>query len=331
VPYNQSAYTEVDELLTPTPERLATAKAWLARRLEERRSLNVEGDPNEFAAEQGADYPYSGDDQVDERFPEAQERVIPYWQWVQALRYAIQQFERAGIVIGVVQSNYNARESPPFTSTVGPRIPLGRPGEQTQPTPFPTPILYAQYRLALLSESQLRDRLELYDADLYAQRAELDRFNDRVQRCVREALSAYRADLFLAAANMLGAASEAAWYELAEAIEQASFATAPLRKELESLSPRAATVEEAVGESLRSRYTTNAEFEAAFGFRRADLEALSQTAAYWRAQRNWGMHPVGADIDVFTDAALGIQLQGASSYLNRVAALLDGVRPGSGV
>ena len=135
--YDQSDYTTVEQLLEPTPERLATAKAWLARRLEERHAVSTEGDVTEFAADQGVEYPYSGQHPVDERLPESQERLIPYFQWVQALRYAIDQFQRFGLLVPVV-AGWNPRESPPFFNTQGPRLSLGPPGQQMQPTSFPT-------------------------------------------------------------------------------------------------------------------------------------------------------------------------------------------------
>jgi hypothetical protein len=82
-------------------------------------------------------------------------------------------------------------------------------------------------------------------------RAEVADFGERTRRCVAEALAAYRNDLFLAAANMMGAASEAAWHEIAEAMRDAGIASQALEEELDKVAPSVAVMQRLVSDALR--------------------------------------------------------------------------------
>jgi hypothetical protein len=68
----------VSDLLRPTPERLATAKAWLIERLNERGYLNT-AIAGEYVSELGVPYPYNDPARLDTRDPANQEQVLAYW------------------------------------------------------------------------------------------------------------------------------------------------------------------------------------------------------------------------------------------------------------
>jgi len=179
-----------------------------------------------------------------------------------------------------------------------------------------------------MTEEERQHRLVLYDADLFMRHANPYAFDERVRRSVEEALAAYRVELFLACANMLGAASEAAWFQLASALSKAGRGTPRLEQELDSLTPSAAVLQQESVSSLEEAFTATA-FAAAFAFRRSELSALADRAAYWRAQRNYGIHPAeGLGPDAFTQSSVAIQLMGATAYFELIARLLIGVDHG---
>jgi hypothetical protein len=118
--------------------------------------------------------------------------------------------------------------------------------------------------LAPLGVSRARRRPLMAEADLQV-------FGDRARRCVVEALACYRNDLFLAAANMLGAASEAAWHELADALVATPIASGSPAKELAKASP-----------SITKLQDQTADFDAKFGLPRAVMDTLVKDARHWR-------------------------------------------------
>jgi hypothetical protein len=98
-------------------------------------------------------------------------------------------------------------------------------------------------------------------------------------RCVDEALCAHRRGLHLAALNMLGAASEAAWYSLGEQLRDWS---AQLAKALDE-DTRTAAVIRLVHEVLVQLKPGRVSRET--------LEELRSCATYLRDLRNYGLHP----------------------------------------
>jgi hypothetical protein len=66
-----------------------------------------------------------------------------------------------------------------------------------------------------------RSDFRFFDRTQYVSGIE-DLVGTRGVRCVQEALDSFRRGLYLSSANMLGAASETAWYTVAEAIPTAS-------------------------------------------------------------------------------------------------------------
>lgn len=314
----QQQLDDITARLVPTPERVATAKAWLREnKLAHGLGVSPEGAGREFALAQGVEDPSRGDPQD----PAMQGQFVQWWEWVLALREAIHDFHRLGFLVPTFQ--FDRKERPQNLDGLFdfecPQIPLGEPGEKNRPTPFPAVVLYKGYSPSVMDAAELAHRLELYDSDLYANAADLSAFDERARRCVEEALVCYRADLFLAAGNMLGAASEAAWYEVADRMQGQGVAGSDLKAELGKIAPSIAAIQRHVVEDLRGL----SDFRSKFGMPVGVLSSLAQGAEYWRDIRNYGMHPRGTfGPDSFTQAAIAVQLQGATEYFKKLATIL---------
>jgi hypothetical protein len=320
VTYVQADWGTVAELLRPTPERLASAKAWLIERLRDADAVGL-GVAYEYALSTGAIYPGNQHEIPDAGDPANQELLIAYWQPWLDMRYALHEFAQRGLLVVTVQGI--SPDSPSIWDTEGPRVPLGPPGTSIpRPDTFPTvPLVNGSYRWSIGHTAEREARLELYDADLFLLKAELDVFDERVRRCVSEGLACYRDDLFLAAANMLGAASEAAWHQLAEGMVGSGVGGEKLSRELQQPNPSIARVQQHALADLRQLKA--AEFQERFGFARSALDSVEEVARFWRDLRNYGMHPAGALApETFSQASLAVEIMGASGYLGRLAALV---------
>ena len=312
-------WSVISGVLRPTPERVATAKAWLAERIRAGENIRAQS-AAEFAAGQGATHPGAlRDPGMDD--PARQSELISFWQWELAGREAIHDFHRHGFIVPRVTG---VGDRPLTMNADGPRIPIGPPGTPvSRPPEFRTTPLYQEYEVAAIGHAELEHRLELYDADLYLTRANLAVFDDRVRRCVEEALACFRNDLFLAAANMLGAASEAAWHQVARAMIDGDLAGAALREETSKAIPSIARIQQHVVKDLQS--LDRDAFRARFKFEGSSLDAVAVIARFWRDLRNYGMHPAGTLApDAFTEAGLGVELMGATSYFEKLALVLQG-------
>ncbi|SOC47851.1 hypothetical protein SAMN05660748_1079 [Blastococcus aggregatus] len=150
----------------------------------------------------------------------------------------------------------------------------------------------------------------LLDTDLYtADIAGL--LGERGVRCVDEALRAHRRGMHLAAVNMLGSASEAAWYALGERLRGRS---AQLARKLDEDTATAAVIR-LVHETLVQQKLG--------GVRREALEELRSHATYLRDLRNYGLHPrgrVSADLEHhFTEHAAALTFMTSHRYFIRLA------------
>lgn len=103
-----------------------------------------------------------------------------------------------------------------------------------------------------------------------------DLLGPRGQRCFREALRAFERGLYLSAANMLAAASEAAWYALARAARDGG--DARLEKPLDE--DNTVKVIALVAERLKSVPRS-----------RSAVDELVTQAAHLRDLRNYAVHP----------------------------------------
>jgi hypothetical protein len=296
---------------------VAAAKRWLRTYLKDYASLYPEALTTQWAADNETTSPVN----VPNDDPARQERLVRYWRHILALRQAIYDLHRSSVLVPYADPTH----SEGFFNKQFPEIPIDQPGQAITDHKFRAPVLFTEYRLSPMDRAEREHRLELYDAKLFAAGSDLDAFDDRTRRCVIEALACYRNDLFLAAANMLGAASESAWHQIAEAMETASLASTGLAKELGEPQPRASYVQTYALADLNQMGSAK-DFFTRFGFQRGVLNGLGQTAAFWRDLRNYGMHPLGAlPREMFSHAALSVQLLQATDYFSRLAALRRGL------
>jgi len=139
-----------------------------------------------------------------------------------------------------------------------------------------------------------------------------DLLGPRGERCIAEALRAHRRGLHLAALNMLGAASEAAWYALGERLRDRS---PQLARALDE--DRTAAVIGRVHDLLVQLRPG--------GVAREALEELRSRAAYLRDLRNYGLHPrglVSGDLEHhFTEHAAALTFMETHRYFMRLAAI----------
>lgn len=171
--------------------------------------------------------------------------------------------------------------------------------------PIPTPDVPPN--ACMLAHAYQATESMLLDAAIYT--ADLERvLGTRGQRCLEEALTAWRRGLYLAAVNMLGAASEAAWYRVAERLAPT---TEKIRTELNNR-PRIGVLVGITVERMRQ-----------LGARK-DIDELQVHAIYLRDLRNYGVHPQGAearDLEAhFTEAAVGLLFLESHRYFTRLAA-----------
>ena len=131
----------------------------------------------------------------------------------------------------------------------------------------------------------------------------------RTERSLREAIESYRRGVFLAAASLLGAAVEGAWYAAAQRLRP----TVPAVDQLAD-SDRTAQLQGAVTDALRNSLPGNRKWEA---------DSLSQFARLMRDIRNYGVHPrqlTDGDIEIyFAEDKCGLLFLEAHRHLKRLA------------
>lgn len=131
----------------------------------------------------------------------------------------------------------------------------------------------------------------------------------RTERSLREAIESYRRGVFLAAASLLGAAVEGAWYAAGQCLRSAA-------PQVDALvdGDRTAQLQGAVAAALRDAVPGNRKWEA---------DALSQFARLMRDIRNYGVHPrqvTDGDIEVyFTEDKCGLLFLEAHRHLKHLA------------
>jgi len=153
---------------------------------------------------------------------------------------------------------------------------------------------------------------------LSALRAPLPGAGAKVSRVLREAAEAYRRGLYVAAAVLLGVASEAAWVELAVALVD-RVADATLKELMNAEKSHAAALTERCLELLPALLRTRQPHE----WRR-----LATDAAHLRDLRDHAVHqPEGRfEDELFTRAAIGIELQGGVGYFRRLYSVVETIR-----
>jgi len=131
----------------------------------------------------------------------------------------------------------------------------------------------------------------------------------RTERSLREAIESYRRGVFLAAASLLGAAVEGAWYAAGQRLRS----TVPAVNQLAD-SDHTAQLQGAVTDALRSSLPGNRKWEA---------DALSTFARLMRDIRNYGVHPrqlTDGDIEIyFAEDKCRLLFLEAHRHLKRLA------------
>ncbi len=208
-----------------------------------------------------------------------------------------------GIVIEVAEAPEHAEGNPMVGTSVSVPYQLGGYGAAVHRSTA-LPNLARAYRLAprLINE----DPVWFLDPDLFTadlEQLELDR---RALRCIVEALAAFRQSLYLSCANLLGAASEGAWYA---AGEQLRHLDAQLEKALDG--DNTTRVIARVSEVLRQD-----------GALKITVDELRTQAALLRQLRNYGVHPRPSEADhlerYFSDSGAGLLLLETHTYLTRL-------------
>jgi hypothetical protein len=145
---------------------------------------------------------------------------------------------------------------------------------------------------------------DIFIADL----ADLE-LDPRTERSLREAMESYRRGVFLAAASLLGATVEGAWYAAGQRLRDSAARVNELVD-----GDRTALLQGAVVAALRDRLPNNRKWEA---------DALSQFARLMRDVRNYGVHPrqvSDGNIDVyFTEDKCGLLFLEAHRHLMHLA------------
>jgi hypothetical protein len=140
-------------------------------------------------------------------------------------------------------------------------------------------LLDEAYRLSrrMLTTPDLGEIVASLDADPLT-----DLLGARGARCFQEAVRAFRRGLYLAAANLAAAASEAAWYGLGQLVVQADGTRTALRNALDN--DNTAKVIQLVTQHLQSTAGL-----------KTIMSELQAQAIHLRDVRNYAVHPRGHD------------------------------------
>jgi hypothetical protein len=220
-----------------------------------------------------------------------------------------------------------SREALAELSAAGLIVPIGPPGAARDTTPrmgyaisgYAASFTYRSPRprpigdVVRLSHRLLSDPVGHLDPDLFC--ADLGALNldHRTTRCIREALTSYTRELYLACASLLGAASEGAWYASGERLRH-------LDTKIDSLleSESTAALQKAVGDFLRRRLPKELRWEP---------DDLRTHADLFRSLRNYGVHPrasSSADLErIFDEEGCGLLILNTHRYLLRLARAVE--------
>ncbi len=215
----------------------------------------------------------SGDD--DRERMEA-DRVVLYWRRLAACTEAVAELLAQGLIVPcqpLEQRSFRA----PFSEQTA-TIPVERPGTRGGVSfPHGLPQIPAEHRGYRLVHGLRGRPPHLFDADLFTAGLMALELDDRVRRTIEESLNAFRRGLYLAAASLLAAATEGAWYAAAVPFVDKD------RKLGEAMErDRTADVQTRVANHLR---------DGADGRDRARTDGLEVHARLMRDIRNYGLHP----------------------------------------
>lgn len=146
------------------------------------------------------------------------------------------------------------------------------------------------------------------DPDIFTSDLDDLDLDPRTTRNVSEALDAFRNGLFLACANLLGAASEGAWYAAGERLRDLDD---QLSRALDEDNTKKVIAR--VGDVLRQSAAS-----------RSFVDELTAQAGLFRQLRNYGVHPRSSETDplerFFSDSGAGLLVLETYTYFQRLSA-----------
>ncbi len=222
---------------------------------------------------------------------------------------AVIDLEAQGIIVGVESL---PGESPLPILREAVRIPATRRNHGFAVTvPTLLPSFLTAYRLApRYSDLELPWYL---DADIFLLDLEELSLEPRTRRALVEALQAFRHRLYLAAANLLGAVSEGAWYSVAVRLSPYS---SDLAGALTNDRPSALTIRRKAADALRRD-----------GRLRGEVDGLVAQAETLRLMRNYAVHPKDLETEhlerYLGEAATGVLILNSHSYLTRLMTVTE--------
>ncbi|HEV8381170.1 MAG TPA: hypothetical protein VGQ29_06280 [Gemmatimonadales bacterium] len=167
------------------------------------------------------------------------------------------------------------------------------------------------------------DRDFLFDPDMYLERAGLSAAHKRIQTSAEQAVTAYRQELYLAAATMIGSASEGAWLEFFEAFGTWAVKTGAKAPAVDQFN-LAQHVQKMV-----PQHKGTAGFDAIMdtaGVGDHELKTIVQHYDYLRDVRNYAAHFDPTDRFDLTYAGVGILLLEAARYFATLYKLTAALR-----
>jgi hypothetical protein len=301
----QEYQARIDACVTPTAADVTSAKECILRVLV--RSDSATRDELIAVVLSEAELPGQNDGQDaplnlppggdPERLISREMTAIARIRTLRAARIALSELAAEGVAIPIFNpSNDNVQLSVQVGGTTGPYL-----------IPARTPELGEAY---VLPDAQRVAALPLLDASIYAQNLD-DLLGQRGRRCIEEGLRAHRRGLHLAAVNMLGAASEAAWYSVGERCREQDTRLAKALDEEKTAQVISLTADllgrvRIDGHSIRDT-----------------LDDLRSQAAHYRNLRNYGLHPRTDSSDEkemhFTESAAALLFLTAHRYFSRLA------------
>ena len=154
----------------------------------------------------------------------------------------------------------------------------------------------------------------LHDPDLYLKRIDADAMHGRVSTTLRQAVSCYRASLFVGTAVLVGSASEGAWIELARVTSERLQSAAPKLKEtLARDVSQIADIQRLTDSAIRSNCAD--ELKRA-GLNKGSWQTAVETGAAYRRYQNYATHFGEDEFEVLDYATVGLLLLNASAYFN---------------
>jgi hypothetical protein len=272
-----------------TLELLADGEAhrsvWLIRRFLETEGVPSEGHNERLLIANNEDIP---------AVVVADHPVISRHRLYAAAVEAVAEIEAQGLIVGARAERQDEANYPPLTSVDAVSYQLGGMGTAVRGLEEGLAELKGGYRLV----HGFRERGAWFlDIDVFtADTADLG-LDPRTRRCLEEALAAYRRGLYLAAASLLAAAIEGAWYAVGERL---SLSDPRIRQALDG--DNTAKLQRLVSERL--------------GAQGAELLAHG---SLMRELRNYGVHPRGTESagleNYFTEEACGLLLLEAPRYM----------------